>query len=209
MEIEKDKEKTIINDKSQINNLIYLKYIKLFNDNNIKNKYNSGNEKFIFNEEVKIEEIKKLKIDKGISWDYIPTYAIVKNINKDDDNNRKTSSSIKELFDNIMNSDAPIPEQFNTCRLVCLNKNGEEACNLNSIRQITVYGPLFKLMEKCIFGKLNKQVVPILAKAQTGFIEYIGIEINLLKLREESFNLKKKGVNDIYILFYRFKMGLR
>ncbi len=98
--------------------------------------------KFIFKEEVIIEEIKKLKVDKGISWDYIPTYAIVKNINKDDDNNVKINKTIKELFDDIMNSDAPIPEQFNTCRLVCLNKNGEEV-NINSIRPIAVYGLFF------------------------------------------------------------------
>ncbi len=56
-------------------------------------------------------------------------------------------------------------------------------------------------MEKCIFRKLYKQIVPILANAQIGFLKYIGTEINLLKLREESFELKKKGVNDIYILF--------
>ena len=30
-------------------------------------------------------------------------------------------------------------------------KNGEDACNINSIRPIAVYGPFYKLMEKCIF----------------------------------------------------------
>ena len=72
---------------------------------------------------------------------------------------------------------------------------------MNKIRPISVYGPIIKLLEKCVYKDLYDQVIKKISICQTDFIGILGTEVNLLKLRNECLKLKKqKKMKYIYYL---------
>ena len=230
LKIKEDEEEIVFNDSFKINELITLKYKKLFKDNGIKNQYDINEDKYDFNENIIEKEIKKLKKDKGIGWDYIPHDSIIdllknkeeintkgnKNIdnkgdehldnkgNEDNENKVIIINNIKRIFNDILYSRTTPPDEITTARLIMLNKNGENTGNINAIRPISIYGPIFKLLEKSIYEDLYKNIVPKLNKNQTGFVGILGTEVNIVKLRENVFRLYNEQHNNILITFIDF-----
>ncbi len=213
--IKEDDEEVLTFDSNEIYNKMYDKYKFLFKDSDYKVNYVVGEEKFNFNENIIERELKKLKKDKGVSWDYIPHNALI-NILKEDgseDNDNSESiekkeiilNNIKRIFNEILYSNNKNVEEFTMARLIGLNKNGEGPGQLDAIRPISIYGPIFKLLERCLFTDLYKTIVPRLNINQTGFIGVLGTEINLMKLREKVFKLYNEGNNNIFITFIDFK----
>ena len=86
---------------------------------------------------------------------------------------KKKIKNIKKLFEVIINSDIPIPNKIILSRLINLNKDSSQTCILNKIRSISVYGPIIKLLEKCIYKDLYEQVIKKINICQICFIGYL------------------------------------
>ena len=56
----------------KIKNLIYNKFVLVYNDNKIKLKYDIDNDNFKFDENIIKYEIGNLEKGKAVSWDYPP-----------------------------------------------------------------------------------------------------------------------------------------
>jgi hypothetical protein len=194
LEIGDDNEKNIIMDDDIIKKKLYEKYRVLFDDRGYKNKYEITNKQFIFDEHIIRKEIIQLNINKAVSWDYIPPKAINNLIGKKDYDNKEENiiiKDIKQLFNEILSSNNYIGPEFNTARLVVLNKNATEVANINNIRPISIHGSLFKLLEKCLYQRLYSTIVPLLSVHQTGFIGTIGTEVNIYKIKRMLSQIKK------------------
>ena len=89
---------------------------------------------------------------------------------------------LTDFYNELINNNE-IPEEIITSRLFCLNKVASETGKLDNIRPIAIFGPLFKiciLEHLIIFINKNK----ILSKKQKGFIQKLGCEVNLARLRQ-------------------------
>ncbi len=212
--IKDDDEDIVTVDNDKINDKITEKYKILFKDHGKKNIYEVNGDKYEFDIKVIEKEIKKLKKEKGISWDYIPHDSVINllNDNEEEENKDKNNiddktiilNNIKNLFNDILFSDKEVTEDLVTARLILLNKNADQPGQLNAIRPISIYGPIFKLMERSLYDELYSTIVPKLSKNQVGFIGVLGTEVNLIKLRQNTFNLFKEGCKNITIIFVDF-----
>ena len=85
-----------------------------------------------------------------------------------------------------------MPEEITTSRLFCLNKNANEAGDVNNLRPIAISSTILKIIESAILTRLLKEVndKKLINKKQIGFIKGCGTELNLLKLRQRVFDIK-------------------
>jgi hypothetical protein len=88
-------------------------------------------------------------------------------------------------------------------RLILLNKIHPLIPTINDIRGITSLSPIRKFLELQISDKLKHYCRFSINKAQTGFIDQLGTDINLMRISEfmdEKSSVKRRG-----ILFIDFK----
>ena len=186
----------------KIKNLIYNKFVLVYNDNKIKLKYDIDNDNFKFDENIIKYEIGNLEKGKAVSWDYTPVETLRKIIdNKNIENNERIIKSLKELFDKLLTPEIPIPREIATSRLIVLNKNMNECGDINRIRPICIQSTILKLLERSLYFHFHKEIIKKLNKAQIGFIGVVGTEINLLLLREKCMDLKLQNNDNIFVLF--------
>ena len=121
----------------KIKNLIYNKFVLVYNDNKIKLKYDIDNDNFKFDENIIKYEIGNLEKGKAVSWDYTPVETLRKLIdNKDIEDNKRVKKRLKEFFDKLLTQENPIPREIETSRLIVLNKNMNESGDINRIRHM-------------------------------------------------------------------------
>ena len=189
-----------------IENKVREKYIKMLRDNGYKEKYNYKNEFIKFYTDDILRAINLINPDKAISFDYLPgkfLNIINKILNKEE--YMRFIYKLTDFYNELINNDE-IPEEIITSRLFCLNKVASEPGKLDNIRPIAIFGPLFKIMEKCILEHLMNFINrnKILSKKQTGFIPKLGCEVNLARLRQRVHDVLEED-DQSYLLFIDLK----
>ena len=202
MKINKNGNEIITLNKEEINSEVIIKYKNLLGDNGFKNIYYSFNDKVITitEEDIKYAHENVMK-DKAVSWDLIPGKSLKKAI----------TPEYYEKIKNILNRyliPGVMPEEITTSRLFCLNKNANEAGDVNNLRPIAISSTILKIIESAILTRLLKEVndKKLINKKQIGFIKGCGTELNLLKLRQRVFDIKKSTRKYTkYLLFIDLK----
>ena len=179
LKINKNGNEIITLNKEEINSEVIIKYKNLLGDNGFKNIYYSFNDKVITitEEDIKYAHENVMK-DKAVSWDLIPGKSLKKAIKPE----------YYEKIKNILNRyliPGVMPEEITTSRLFCLNKNANEAGDVNNLRPIAISSTILKIIESAILTRLLKEVndKKLINKKQIGFIKGCGAGLNLLKLR--------------------------
>ena len=202
LKINKNGNEIITLNKEEINSEVIIKYKNLLGDNGFKNIYYSFNDKVITitEEDIKYAHENVMK-DKAVSWDLIPGKSLKKAIKPE----------YYEKIKNILNRyliPGVMPEEITTSRLFCLNKNANEAGDVNNLRPIAISSTILKIIESAILTRLLKEVndKKLINKKQIGFIKGCGTELNLLKLRQRVFDIKKSTRKYTkYLLFIDLK----
>ena len=85
-----------------------------------------------------------------------------------------------------------------------MNKKADEVGDINNIRPIAISSTFLKLIESAILTRLINEIneKKILCNKQIGFIRGCGTELNLLKLRQKVFDIKKE--RDFYTKYLVF-----
>ncbi len=104
--------------------------------------------------------------DKAVSWHLIPGKSLKKAIKPE----------YYEKIKNILNRyliPGVMPEEITTSRLFCLNKNANEAGNVNNLRPIAISSTILKIIESAILTRLLKEAndKKLINKKQIGFIK--------------------------------------
>ena len=194
--------------KDNIDKKIIEKYNNMLNNNGYKIKYNYKNFYIILQPYEILDSLNKINTNKAVSFDYIPSNFI--NIIKNKLNKNEFIKFINNLtiFYNKLINYKELPEEIISSRLFCLNKVGNENGKLENIRPISIFGTLYKIMEKCINNRLLLVIEnnKILSKKQTGFIPKLGCEINLARLRQRVNDVLNINNNEQkYLLFIDLK----
>ena len=206
LEIQFDDDIKIETNKDIIDNLIRDKYIKMLKDNGYKEKYDYKNNFIVINSYDLINAINTLNTNKAISFDYIPgkIFDILKQ-------NKEKYYDFIYSFTKFLNKFLYYekwPEEILTSRLFCINKVASIPGTLDNIRPIAIFGPIFKILEKCILEKLILIINNnnILCKNQTGFIPKLGCEINLARLKQKVYDVMNiNNEENKYIFFIDIK----
>lgn len=90
-------------------------------------------------------------------------------------------------------------------RLVLINKVHPKTPTINDIRPITVLSPIRKFLEMQISEKIKHYCTTKINKAQTGFIETLGTDINLYRISEYLKDYDKIERSHCGVLFIDFK----
>ena len=101
-----------------------------------------------------------------------------------------------------MQSLRELEETWNT-RLVPLNKVFPDVPSRKDIRPIAVQSPLVKLLEARFLPKLQEYLNSKLDRSQTGFVQKMGIQVNLVRALER-ITLRTKQSKPVFGLFIGF-----
>ena len=206
---------TVTVDPHVINKLVTDFYKKLFQDNDgVKNRYPITQDGIMLLNAGLVETaLDNVKLDKAVSWDLIPgeMFQLVKETEK---TNRPLFVHLCGLIANLINSilnQEIIDNDIFVSRLFCLNKNGDQNGKVDNIRPIAIASTLVKIYESALKDKIMEHVesADVICKKQIGFMKGCGCDLNLLKLRVRTQQLKdhqKKGsLSANNILFIDFK----
>ena len=202
LKITKNGNEIITLNKEEINNEILKKYKDLLGDKGYKDIYYTINDKVITinKDDIKYAHENVIR-NKAVSWDLIPGISL-KNAIKPE---------YYDIIKNILNRyliPGVIPEEITTSRLFCLNKKANEPGNVNNLRPIAISSTILKIIESAILTRLLKEINDrnLINKKQIGFIKGCGTELNLLKLRQRVYDIKRTNNQYTkYLLFIDLK----
>jgi hypothetical protein len=121
---------------------------------------------------------------------------------KEKSNLEKTAEKLKDLWEIPLHAIEGLEDMWNT-RLVPLNKAFPNIPTRKEMRPIAVQSPLVKLLEARFLPKLQKYLNKKLDRSQTGFIQKMGIQVNLVRALER-ITLRTKQKKVVYGLFIDF-----
>ena len=121
---------------------------------------------------------------------------------KEKSNSEKTAEKLKDLWEIPLHAIEELEDTWNT-RLVPLNKVFPNIPTRKEMRPIAVQSPLVKLLEARFLPKLQKYLNKKLDRSQTGFIQKMGIQVNLVRALER-ITLRTKQNKVVYGLFIDF-----
>ena len=202
MKIIKNGNEIITLDKEEINNEIIKKYKDLLGDNGYKEIYYNFNDKVITitKDDIKYAHENVVK-NKAVSWDLIPGISLKNSIKPE------YYDIIKDILNRYL-IPGVIPEEITTSRLFCLNKKANEPGDVNNLRPIAISSTIIKMIESAILTRLLDEIntKKLINKKQIGFIKGCGTELNLLRLRQRVYDIKKvKTKFTKYLLFIDLK----
>ena len=202
MKIKKNGNEIITLDKEEINNEIIKKYKDLLGDNGFKEIYYNFNDKVITitKDDIKYAHENVVK-NKAVSWDLIPGISLKNSIKPE------YYDIIKDILNRYL-IPGVIPEEITTSRLFCLNKKANEPGDVNNLRPIAISSTIIKMIESAILTRLLDEIntKKLINKKQIGFIKGCGTELNLLRLRQRVYDIKKvKTKFTKYLLFIDLK----
>ena len=202
LKIIKNGNEIITLDKEEINNEIIKKYKDLLGDNGYKEIYYNFNDKVITitKDDIKYAHENVVK-NKAVSWDLIPGISLKNSIKPE------YYDIIKDILNRYL-IPGVIPEEITTSRLFCLNKKANEPGDVNNLRPIAISSTIIKMIESAILTRLLDEIntKKLINKKQIGFIKGCGTELNLLRLRQRVYDIKKvKTKYTKYLLFIDLK----
>lgn len=203
----------LITSKIEIDEKVYDKYSKMFDDNGTKEIYPPINQETMTINDWEIAiAFNNISFEKAISWDYIPgiSFKDIYNLkDKDKISFDKCCNGIAKLLTELLKGDNPIPEELFCARLLCLNKCPESNGKLENIRPISIIGVLMKIMERVIqsrveiYESLNNIKI---SKSQVGFVKGLGCDVNIMRLRQRVYDLKfLRTKEEKYVFFIDLK----
>ena len=139
--------------------------------------------------------------NKAVSWDLIPGISLKNSIKPE------YYDIIKDILNRYL-IPGVIPEEITTSRLFCLNKKANEPGDVNNLRPIAISSTIIKMIESAILTRLLDEIntKKLINKKQIGFIKGCGTELNLLRLRQRVYDIKKvKTKFTKYLLFIDLK----
>ena len=202
LKIIKNGNEIITLDKEEINNEIIKKYKDLLGDNGYKEIYYNFNDKVITitKDDIKYAHENVVR-NKAVSWDLIPGISLKNSIKPE------YYDIIKDILNRYL-IPGVIPEEITTSRLFCLNKKANEPGDVNNLRPIAISSTIIKMIESAILTRLLDEIntKKLINKKQIGFIKGCGTELNLLRLRQRVYDIKKvKTKFTKYLLFIDLK----
>ena len=209
LEVTINKEKKIITEKEYIDKITTIKYKRLRDDKGYKVRYiNPQDEVIRVNyREVKYAIRRSVK-DKAVAWDLIPGKAINKLCKKKAKYKKEIVQKITELINEYLESKC-IPIEMCTSRLFFLNKEASEIGKLDKIRPIAISSSFIKIIEKCLLSEIVNHInyKELIHKSQIGFADETGCELNLMRIRQKSMEVRKVlPRKNKYILFIDLKV---
>ena len=203
----------LITSKIDIDDRVYKKYSKMFDDKGTKEIYPPTNRvTMIVNDWEVSNAFNNISFEKATSWDYIPGLAFkeIYNLKKKDKGTfDRCCSGIAVLLTELLKGDKPIPDELFCARLLCLNKCPGTNGKLENIRPISIIGVLMKMMERVIQSRveLYECLNDIkISKAQVGFVKGLGCDVNIMRLRQRVYDLKfLRTREEKYVLFIDLK----
>jgi hypothetical protein len=104
----------------------------------------------------------------------------------------KNLNNLRIFMNDLLNNYIYFQEELATARLVCINKDASKLGGVNNIRGIAVNSIIIKLMERLLLRDLKKEIKQkqLIRKEQIGFMEGLGCEVNLLRLRQRCNDVK-------------------
>ena len=149
---------------------------------------------------------KKEKDIDSDSDEYNPKLENTKKKNKKKEekksNLEKTAEKLTDLWSLPLHSFPELEETWNT-RLVPLNKVFPEVPTRKEMRPIAVQSPMVKLLEARFLPDLQTYLNKKLDRSQIGFIQKMGIQVNLVRALER-ISLRTKQKKEAYGLFIDF-----
>ena len=202
LKIIKNGNEIITLNKEEINNEILIKYKDLLGDKGYKDIYYTINDKVITitKDDIKYAHENVVK-NKAVSWDLIPGISLKNSIKPE------YYDIIKDILNRYL-IPGVIPEEITTSRLFCLNKKANEPGNVNNLRPIAISSTILKIIESAVLTRLLKEINDknLINKKQIGFIRGCGTELNLLRLRQRVYDIKRtKTQYTKYLLFIDLK----
>jgi hypothetical protein len=194
----------VTTDKEEINRMINNKYRKQFEDLGEKLLLPLLSDEVVeYTPAIIAAALDKINLRKAVSWDLIPGVCL---------QNFPKCQKLLEIMANFINELVRlpvIPIEISLGRLFCLNKDSTNPGTINSIRPLTIIGPFIKIIEFPLLQEL-KQLK--LNKAQIGFVERMGAELNIIRLRDHYRKLKEKPKprgksSKSYLLFIDLKQA--
>jgi hypothetical protein len=201
---------TVTVDPNEINQLITQHYKKHYLDDGVKIRYPSTGDFLKLDVERVDKALQNVKLNKALSWDLVPGIIfkeILKLKKTDEKAYRNKCEEIARVINSKMN-DETINSEIFTSRLFCLNKNAEENGKLDHVRPIVIASLLIKIYESALKDEIMKHVdtSDVVYGKQIGFMKGCGCDLNLIKLRVRTMDLKSVRKNySSSILFIDFR----
>jgi hypothetical protein len=197
---QKDGDINYTTDLNVINKKINQKFKNLLQDDGYKRVYlpSEKEQKDLYsftNHEIE-KCIKDSNLNKATSWDMIPGKifkSFVTGKGKDNIECMRNLNNLRIFMNDLVNNYIYFPEEIATARLVCINKDASKLGDVNNIRGIAVNSIIIKLMERLLLKDLKKEInqKQLICKEQIGFMEGLGCEVNLLRLRQRCNDVKE------------------
>ena len=133
---------------------------------------------------------------------------ILKETENNDDERDAFLTNLADLCNQLLGSD--LPEEIFSTRLICFNKNALNLGDIDAIRPIGVNGIFNKVIEVVTRRALRQHIYKNkkISKRQIGFVQGLGCEVNLVRLRERVNELRRKRTASIkFVLFIDFKQA--
>jgi len=114
------------------------------------------------------------------------------NKEKNSKEHNENLNNLRLFINNLVNNYIYYPEEIATARLVCINKDASKLGDINNIRGIAVNSIIIKLIERLLLKDLKKEInqKQLICKEQIEFMEGLGCEVNLLRLRQRCNDIK-------------------
>ena len=147
--------------------------------------------------------IEKFSTGKAIAYDGISDILFSsREDDKKQTNVGKTAKKLRNLWRVPLHNYAVTQEMWDT-RLIPLNKVFPNVPSRKDLRPIAVQSPLVKLLEGRFLQKLQEYLNFKLDRSQTGFIQKMGIHVNLTRALDR-ISLRTKQGKYVYGLFIDF-----
>ena len=116
-------------------------------------------------------------------------------------------NNISKVFNRYLKPEV-IPYEMTISRLFCLNKKADEVGNVDNLRPIAISSTFIKMIESAIYTRLLDEIneKKLICNKQIGFIKGCGTELNLLRLKQRIYDVKKeKNMFNKYLIFIDLK----
>lgn len=201
----KEEDGTVVSDPEIVNSML----LKTMEELQVDNKWGWLEEKPFpklprLSEEEMVRIVDRLASEKAIAYDGLSgiLFSKEKRTNNEKSNMEKIASKLRNIWRLPLHQIQEIEDSWDT-RLVPLNKVFPEIGTRKQLRPIAIQSQIVKLLEARFLPKLQEYLNNKLDRAQTGFIQRMGIQVNLTRALER-ISLRTKRNRVVYGLFIDF-----
>lgn len=212
--VDESNEDELIDEQTEINTRVIKRYKTQLGDFGKKEKYDDEESirdlpKLVVSAADVKTAMSRVSFDKATGWDFIPgdVYKLIMDNEKDFDT---FSERLSILFAELVNGEHEIPTELLLARLVCLNKSGDEKGRIDNIRPIAVNTMLVKILEQVVRERLTTHIEEknLICRNQIGFRRKLSTDLNLMRLRQKTKEMKAlNDTDEMFLFFIDFKQA--